>query len=186
MFQRLGATSRKPRWRGHLHPSPTFFRMWRLWTPHANAQPPMFQRLVRLVCDGWFARTTRQTSQNSDKLKKAVVSPYILLDVGRNMCMRNVLQNCRVDVLKGIQDIHDLLEAGGFWFSSQICSDFDDLIGACRVEWGVQRSPQASHPERGRRRVKISPASRFSQVAPRRWDIGKRKFKLKNRQMKKY
>jgi len=23
----------KPRWRGNLHPSPTFFRMWRLWTP---------------------------------------------------------------------------------------------------------------------------------------------------------
>ncbi len=37
----------KPRWRGNLYPSPTFFKMWRLWTPHSTAQLPMFQRLER-------------------------------------------------------------------------------------------------------------------------------------------
>ncbi len=42
------------------------------------------------------------------------------------------------------------------------------------------RSPQASHPEKGGRRVKMSPSSRFFEVAPRRWDIENRQLKLIN------
>ncbi len=63
-----------------------------------------------------------------------------------------------LDVFKGVREFHDFFNASKFPFSRHPCVDFNASIGFCRVEWSAEKSPQASHSDRGRREVKISPA----------------------------
>ena len=68
------------------------------------------------------------------------------------------LRGRRVDVLKGIYEILKFSDDCKFPFSWRPCIDLNDFVGACAVEWGALRSPQASHSEEGRRQVRTSPA----------------------------